>query len=263
MRKHPTKAKGGATMAPTPTTKRLKVSANKGVRKTKGGAGRRRTQSDSDDDDGPVVTPMKWSTTNTTRNKQTRSGSTTQGTRASATTNDDDSENASDSEDDEEDLVEAVGRVTKNSGSNLTTAALGNQIQLNTKDTIETLQESVAKLEARNQMLARQIKNITSMGGVDKYALTQIRKMVKEDLFKRVKFITTTAMEAKCMQYLSNNLNVPTETKRDWSFTYAHCVRDALNNKRNNVCQDLKSEIKGKQNSRDREGIRTNVDNMN
>ena len=57
MRKHPTKAKGGATMAPTPTTKHQKVSANKGVRKTKGGAGRRRTQTDSDDDNGTVVTP--------------------------------------------------------------------------------------------------------------------------------------------------------------------------------------------------------------
>jgi hypothetical protein len=31
---------------------------------------------------------------------------------------------------------------------------------------------------------------------VDKYdELMQIRKMVKEDLFKRVKFITTTAMD--------------------------------------------------------------------
>lgn len=84
------------------------------------------------------------------------------------------------------------------------------------------------------------------MGGVDKYELMQIRKMVKEDLFKRVKFITTTAMEAKCMKYLSNKLNVPAERQHEWSATYAHCVRDALNNKRNNVSQDLKAEIKGK-----------------
>jgi hypothetical protein len=67
-----------------------------------------------------------------------------------------------------------------------------------------------------------------------------------EDLFKRVKFITTTAMEAKCMKYLSNKLNVPAERQQEWSTTYAHCVRDALNNKRNNVSQDLKAEIKGK-----------------
>jgi hypothetical protein len=82
---------------------------------------------------------------------------------------------------------------------------------------------------------------------VDKYELMQIRKIVKEDLFKRVKFITTMAMEAKCMKYLSNKLNVPAERQHEWSATYAHCVRgDALNNKRNNVSPDLKAEIKGK-----------------
>jgi hypothetical protein len=35
--------------------------------------------------------------------------------------------------------------------------------------------------------------------------------------------------------------------QRKWSATYAHCVRDALNNKRNNISQDLKTEIKGEQ----------------
>jgi hypothetical protein len=95
-------------------------------------------------------------------------------------------------------------------------------------------------------MLAWQIRKITKIGGVDKYELMQIRKMVKEDLFKRVKFITTTAVEAKCMKYLSNKLNVPVERQHEWSAKYAHCVRDALNNKRNNVSQDLKAEIKGK-----------------
>jgi type IV pilus biogenesis protein CpaD/CtpE len=140
-----------------------------------------------------------------------------------------------------------VKKVTKNTGGNLTPAALGGQLQINRNDTVSTLQESVAKLHAQNQMLAWQIRNITKMGGVDKYELMQIRKMVKEDLFKRVKFITTTAMEAKCMKYLSNKRNVPAERQHKWSATYAHCVRDALNNKRNNVSQDLKkAEIKGK-----------------
>jgi hypothetical protein len=166
--------------------------------------------------------------------------------------NDSDSVNTTDSEDEGVEPVEEVSKVTKRKGGNRTTAVLGNNrtsavLDDKAKDTIETLQESVVKLQTRNQMLARQIKNITKMGGVDKYEQVQIRKMVKEDLFKRVKFITTTAMEAKCMQYLSNKLNVPTETQREWIATYAHCVRDALNNKRNNVSQDLKLEIKGKQ----------------
>jgi hypothetical protein len=126
-------------------------------------------------------------------------------TRASAVTNDtDNAANSTDSEDKEEDSVEVVNKVTKHTGGNLTPAALGDQLQINRNDTIGSLQESVAKLHGCNQMLARQIKNITKMRGVDKYELMQIRKMVKEDLFKRVKFITTTAIEAKYMKYLSS-----------------------------------------------------------
>ncbi len=244
---NPTKAKILETMAPTPSTlKRRKVSPTRVVKKTKGGTGRRRTPTDSDDEEDPVVTPYKWSTS-TTKVKQTKGGPSTISNRAAAVTADTDSAaNSSESEDEEGDSVEVVKKVTKNTGGNLTPAALGGQLQINRNDTVSTLQESVAKLHARNQMLARQIRNITKMGGVDKYELMQIRKMVKEDLFKRVKFITTTAMEAKCMKYLSNKLNVPAERQHEWSATYAHCVRDALNNKRNNVSQDLKAEIKGK-----------------
>jgi hypothetical protein len=152
--------------------------------------------------------------------------------------------------------------LTRNTSGNLTTQAMGNQLQISTKDTIDTLQESVAKLQARNQMLAHQIKNITKMGGVDKYELMQIRKMVKEDLFKRVKFITTTAMEAICMKYLSNKLNVPPETQRKWSAIYAHCICDALNNNCNIVSQDLKLEIKGKNRFKEITDIGTNIANM-
>jgi hypothetical protein len=244
---NPTKAKILETMAPTTSTlKRGKVSPTRVVKKTKGGTGRRRTPTDSDNEEDPVVSPHKWSTS-TTRVKQTKGGPVTMSTRAAAFTADTDSAaNSSESEDEAGDSVEVEKKVTENTGGKLTTAALGGQLQINRNDTIGTLQESVAKLHARNQMLARQIRNITKMGGVDKYELMQIRKMVKEDLFKQVKFITTAAMEAKCMKYLSNKLNVPAERQHEWSPTYAHCVRDALNNKRNNVSQDLKAEIKDK-----------------
>ena len=45
--------------------------------------------------------------------------------------------------------------------------------------------------------------------------------------------------------YLARKSNVEPETQRDWCATYVHSVRDALNNKCNNVSQDLKTEIKG------------------
>jgi type IV pilus biogenesis protein CpaD/CtpE len=73
------------------------------------------------------------------------------------------------------------------------------------------------------------------MGGVNRYEVMQLRKMVKEDSFKRVKFITTTATEKKCLQYLMNKLNIFPEIQWYWCATYAHCVCNALNNKRNNV----------------------------
>jgi hypothetical protein len=209
-----TKAKTLETMAPTTSTlKRRKVSPNRGVQKTKGDTGRRRTPTDSDDEEDPVVTPYKWSTS-TTKVKQTKGGPIMIITRATAVTADTDSAaNSSESKDEGGDSVEVVKKVTKNTGGNLTPAALGGQLQINRNDTVGTLQESVAKLHARNQMLARQIRNITKMGGVDKYELMQTRKMVKEDFFKRVKFITTTAMEAKCMKYLSNKLNLSAESQ--------------------------------------------------
>jgi hypothetical protein len=224
-----TKAKIFETMAPTTSTlKRRKVSPIRVVKKTKGGTGRRRTPTDSDNEEDPVVTPYKWSTS-TTRVKQTKGGPITISTRSAAVTAGTDSAaNSSESKDKAGDSVEVVKKVTKNTGGKLTPAALGGQLQIKRNDTVGTPRESIAKLHAQNQMLARQIRNITKMGCVDKYELMQIRKMVKKDLFKRVKFITTTAMEAKCMKYLSNKLNVPAERHHKWFATYAHCVCDAL-----------------------------------
>jgi uncharacterized protein YaaQ len=55
-------------------------------------------------------------------------------------------------------------------------------------------------------MLSCQIKNVTKMIGVERYEIMQLRKMVKEDLFKRVKIITMASKEKKCLQYLANKL---------------------------------------------------------
>jgi hypothetical protein len=217
---NPTKTKISETMAPTTSTlKRHKVPPTRVVKKTKGDTGRRQTPTDSDDEEDPVITPYEWSTS-TARVKQTKGGPIMISTKLAVVTADTDSAaNSSESGDKAGDSVEVVKKVIKNTGGNLTPAALGGQLQINRNDTVGTLQESVAKLHARNQILARQIRNITKMGGVNKYELMQIRKVMKEDLFKRVKFITTTAMEAKCMKYLSDNLNVPVERQHEWSAT--------------------------------------------
>ena len=84
------------------------------------------------------------------------------------------------------------------------------------------------------------------MGAVDKFQILQVRKMVKEDLFKKVKFITTSKIEESAMTYLARKFSVKTEEEADWKATYSHFVRDALNNKRNNTAQDLKKALEGK-----------------
>jgi hypothetical protein len=151
-----TKAKIFETMATTTLTlKRHKVSPTRVVKKTKGDTGRRRTPTDSDDEEDPVVTPYKWSTS-TARVKQTKGGPSTISTRAAAVTVDTDSAaNSSESKDEAGGSIEEVKKVIKNTGGNLRPAALGGQLQINRNDTVSTLQESVAKLHAQNQMLAR------------------------------------------------------------------------------------------------------------
>jgi hypothetical protein len=157
---NPTKAKILETMAPTTSTlKRRKVPPNRGVKKTKGSTGQKRTPTDSDDKNNPVVTPYKWRT-NTTRDKETKGGPITIRTRATAVTADTDSAtNSSESKDKEEDFVEVVKKLTRNTGGNLTPAALSGQLQINRNDAVSSLQESVAKLHSHNQMLADQEYN--------------------------------------------------------------------------------------------------------
>lgn len=48
-----------------------------------------------------------------------------------------------------------------------------------------------------------------------------------------------------CMKEVANQFAIPPDKREHWKSTYAHAVRDALNNRRNNTSQDLKKELKG------------------
>jgi uncharacterized Ntn-hydrolase superfamily protein len=118
---------------------------------------------------------------------------------------------------------------------------------LNSNDSsVDQLQKQVKALERRNRMLRLQVKSVTSVGMADQFQVLQVRKMVKEDLFKKVKFINKHSLEVSCMKYLANKFSIKPEDERDWMATYAPYAKDALNNKRNNVSQDLKKAFKGK-----------------
>jgi hypothetical protein len=244
-------------MKPTPAmVKRRKVAATKEVRQNRGGARRKRaTPKAASKKITTKETPYKWSTSRGDKDENEAVPDEHPAVKASSTaaimsSNSDNSETDSEDEVDEE-SEDGVSEHNTTRSTTIDPSPTGNETKKTlfvqpSNHSVETLKESVEKLQSRNSMLSRQIKNVTKMGSVDRYEVMQLRKMVKENLFKKVKFITTTATEKKCLQYLVSKLNITPEIQRDWCATYASCVRGAINNKRNNVSQDLKMEIKGK-----------------
>ena len=235
-------------MATTAMLKRRKIAAanKKQVSKTKGGARRKRSVEEEVQTTAPAHAPYEWGGKEVEAEEVVQINKITPkrlGSNDIQTDTSEDTESDVDKEEDDEEME--VSKTNQRSSTTPPSAAKNRRIDHN-DDALESLQQHIDKLQNRNMMLSRQIRDVTKMGGVDRYEVMQLRKMVKEDLFKRVKFITTMTTEKNCLQYLSNKLNILQETKRDWCATYAHCVRDALNNKRNNVSQDLKTEIKGK-----------------
>ena len=110
----------------------------------------------------------------------------------------------------------------------------------------DPLQTKLKALERANAQLQRQVKSVTQVGATNLFQETQVRKMVKEDLFKNVKFITTPALEKKCMDYLARKFAVNESEMKDWISTYKHVVRHTMNNKQNNVVQLFRDQINGK-----------------
>ena len=110
----------------------------------------------------------------------------------------------------------------------------------------DPLQTKLKALERANAQLQCQVKSVTQVGATNLFQETQVRKMVKEDLFKNVKFITTPALEKKCMDYLAKKFAVNESETKDWISTYKHVVRHTMNNKQNNVVQLFRDQINGK-----------------
>ena len=111
---------------------------------------------------------------------------------------------------------------------------------------VATMKKKLSALQRTNTLLVRQVKGVTRAGTANMVELAAVRKTAKEDLFKKVKFITTAKLENSAMKYLATGFHVKEEERNQWQVTYAHAVREALNNKRNNVAQQLKMEVKGK-----------------
>jgi hypothetical protein len=239
------------TMTLTKLIKHQKVTPNKRHQagKKKGLARRKRAPTDSAEDTTITLAPYKW-TQDGKEKRTTKGGEAIMSTRAAAKNMDtemSETDSEEDEKEDEDDDDPVVCSGDDNSNPTHTPAAASPYMpQIQALDENKILKLNNEKLESRIKILSRQIKSVSKIGAVDKYEVMMVRKTVKEDLFKKVKFITSSETEKKCMRYLCKKRNIPTDEQRDWSASYAHCLRDALNNKRNNVSQDLKIVIKGK-----------------
>ncbi len=92
----------------------------------------------------------------------------------------------------------------------------------------------------------RQIRAISKTSLADKFLENEVRKYVKEGLWKRCKLITCRETMEECMNEVADQFTIDDKQREHWKSTYEHAVRDALSNRQNNTAQDLKKELIGK-----------------
>jgi hypothetical protein len=90
------------------------------------------------------------------------------------------------------------------------------------------------------------LRAISKTSLADRFMENEVRKYVKESLWKRCKFITCTETMSDCMNEVAAQFAIVGDKCEHWKSTYAHAVWDALNNQQNNTSQDLKKELSGK-----------------
>lgn len=112
--------------------------------------------------------------------------------------------------------------------------------------TVQQYKLVIADYQDRLLRAERQIRAISKTHLADKFMENEVRKYVKESLWKRCKFITSAETMEHCMTEVATHFSIASEKREHWKSTYAHSVRDALNNRRNNTAQDLKKELAGK-----------------
>ena len=111
--------------------------------------------------------------------------------------------------------------------------------------TVEQLKATIQNYKERYERAERQVRAISKSQLADKFMENEVRKYVKENLWKRCKFITCAETMEECMEEVASQFAINAAKRDHWKSTYAHSVRDALNNRRNNTCQDLKKELSG------------------
>jgi transposase-like protein len=100
--------------------------------------------------------------------------------------------------------------------------------------------------EAQFVRAERQVRAISKTSVADTFLEVKVRAWTKETLWKMCKFITNDKTMHKVMRKASKHFKVPDLEQEHWMSSYAHIVRDGLNQKRNACSQDLRKTIKSK-----------------
>lgn len=111
--------------------------------------------------------------------------------------------------------------------------------------TVEQYQAMIKNYQAQLLRAERQVRAISKTNLADKFLENEVRKYVKESLWKRCKFITCRETMDECMNEVAAHFAIEGDKREHWKSTYENAVRDALNNRRNNSAQDLKKELIG------------------
>jgi hypothetical protein len=108
------------------------------------------------------------------------------------------------------------------------------------------LERAEQQVRAISKTRVADVRAISKTRVADTFLEGQVRTWTKETLWKMCKFITNDQTMHKVMHKASKHFKVPASEQEHWKASYAHIVRDGLNQKRNACSQDLRKAIKSK-----------------
>jgi hypothetical protein len=108
------------------------------------------------------------------------------------------------------------------------------------------LRQTLTVTTHRLKQAEKQMRAISKTRIADDYLCGQVRNWTKGTLWKLAKFITNDSLMAKVMEKASRHFQVSDDARDHWMATYAHVVRDGLNQKRNACAQDLRLTLESK-----------------
>ena len=158
----------------------------------------------------------------------------------------DDAEDGGEEEECTYDLMESEEEGGPVIEAQLVTPSAKQPPDVETPTSIQQYQAIIRNYQAQLERAERQIRAISKTSLADKFLENEVRKYVKEGLWKRCKFITCRETMEECMNEVANQFAIEDKKREHWKSTYEHAVRDALNNRRNNTAQDLKKELIGR-----------------